>query len=600
MTIHLVTDHLWQSTLVAAALALLTLALKRAHAQARYAIWLAASLKFLIPFSALTLLGAQLGWRDALPQTPPEWTAAIETVRQPLSTPPLGFVLPQALPANTGIPPAAAAGAVWAIGFVTLTGLWLVRWRRVARAVRTGTPIVSGRTHDTFKDLAATTSLPLVACDTSLEPGVFGILRPVLLWPREIDMRLDDAQVRAVLAHELTHARRRDNLTATMHMFVEAAFWFHPLVWWIGTRLVDERERACDEEVVRLGTDPDVYAESILKTCHFFVESPLACVPGVTGSNLKTRIERIMSHRPGKHPSRMAKACLIAAAIATIAAPVGIGALTTPPRPAPVGLSLSNHGPRFTVANVTANTTGAMRVTMQVRPGGEWEATNVTLESMIRLAYRIQESQLVGGPAWIYNDRFDIVATSSRGAPGPEFGLRMQSLLAERFDLTLHRETRELPVYALVSGSARGRRLSPSTFDCSAFARNNQPPRPSPPGERPTCGMTAAPGRLTGGGVTMAQMAQTLARYAGRTVIDETGLAGNFDFTLDFKADGALRGRGPGGGLPPGPPPPGAAPASGGVPIFAAVQEQLGLRLDARRAPVDVLVIDSAAPPVAN
>jgi len=102
MTIHLVTDHLWQSTLVAAALALLTLALKRAHAQARYAIWLAASLKFLIPFSALTLLGAQLGWRDALPQTPPEWTAAIETVRQPLSTPPLGFVLPQALPANTG------------------------------------------------------------------------------------------------------------------------------------------------------------------------------------------------------------------------------------------------------------------------------------------------------------------------------------------------------------------------------------------------------------------------------------------------------------------------------------------------------------------
>ena len=128
---------------------------------------------------------------------------------------------------------------------------------------------------------------------------MFGILRPVLLWPRDIDMRLDDAQVHAILAHELAHVRRRDNLTAAMHMFVEAVFWFHPLVWWIGARLVDERERACDEEVVRLGNDPHVYAESILKTCQFYVESPLTCVPGVTGSDLKKRIERIMSHRPG-------------------------------------------------------------------------------------------------------------------------------------------------------------------------------------------------------------------------------------------------------------------------------------------------------------
>src|SRR5262245_53708741 len=107
-------------------------------------------------------------------------------------------------------------------------------------------------------------------------------------------------------------------------MFVEAVFWFHPLVWWIGARLVDERERACDEEVVRLGTDPDVYAESILKTCHFFVESPLTCVPGVTGSNLKKRIERIMSHHPGTRLRWWAKAWLIAIAVVSVTAPVGI------------------------------------------------------------------------------------------------------------------------------------------------------------------------------------------------------------------------------------------------------------------------------------
>jgi uncharacterized protein (TIGR03435 family) len=598
MTMNLVVDHLWQSTLVAAGLALLTLAFRRAHAQTRYGIWLAASLKFLIPFAALTSLGAQLEWPAARLQPPPELTAAIDAVRQPLTTPPVDIVLPQTIPATTGIPLPAIAGAVWAAGFVTLLGIWLLRWRRVSRTARAGTRIVSGRAHDTLVDLSSTTSLPLVESDTSLEPGVFGILRPVLLWPREIEMRLDDAEVRAVLAHELAHARRRDNFTAAMHMLVEAVFWFHPLVWWIGTRLVDERERACDEEVVRRGTDPDVYAESILKTCHFFVESPLTCVPGITGSNLKKRIERIMSHRPGAHLGVLAKAFLIAVAVVTIAAPVGVGALTNPRRPIAIDRSLEN-GRRFEVTTVLPNKTGAMRVMMRVQPGGAWEATNVTLESMIRLAYRIQESQLVGGPAWIYSDRFDIVAKSGQDAPRGEFGLRMQSLLAERFNLAIHRETREIPVYALVNVGTPGPRLTASPIDCEAWARGrNGQPLPAAPGERPTCGTTATPGRLTGGGMTMSQLAQTLERYTGRMVRDQTGLTGGFDYDLAFEADPALLGKGPGGGLPPGPPPPAPAQTSSdGVSIFAAVQQQLGLRLDSRTAPVDVLVVDSAQQP---
>jgi uncharacterized protein (TIGR03435 family) len=572
-----VIDHLWQSTLIAAALAMLTLAFRRAHAQTRYGIWFAASLKFLIPFAALTSLGAQLEWREALPSTPPEWTAAIEAVGEPFTSPPIDIVLPRAISVGANVPLSLIAGAIWAAGFVTLLGVWLVRWRRVSRAAYSGTRIESGRTHDALRSLSSTSRLPLVESETSLEPGVFGILRPVLLWPREIDMRLDDAQVRAVLAHELTHARRRDNLTAAMHMFVEAIFWFHPLVWWIGARLVDERERACDEEVVRLGTDPDVYAESILKTCQFFVESPLACVPGVTGSNLKKRIERIMSDCPGGRLSRFAKAFLATIAIATVTAPVGIGALTTPIRPAAVDMSLESRGRRFEVTSVLANKTGEMRVMMRVQPGGAWEATNVTLDSMIRLAYRIQESQLVGGPAWIYSDRFDIVAKSPQGAPGPEFGLRMQSLLAERFNLKLHRETRELPVYALVTDGTPGPRLTPSPIDCEAWARGRtgQPPTPLQPGERPTCGTTATPGRLTGGSITMSQLAQTLSRYTQRMVLDQTGLTGGFDYDLEFDE-----------------------PA--GTSIFTALQQQLGLRLEARRAPVDVLVIDSAAQPAAN
>ncbi len=99
--------------------------------------------------------------------------------------------------------------------------------------------------------------------------------------------RLTPSQLEAVLAHELCHVRRRDNLTSVIHMIVEAVFWFHPLVWWIGARLVEERELACDEEVLRLGSEPRVYAEGILNVCKLYVESPLRCVSGVTGSNLE-------------------------------------------------------------------------------------------------------------------------------------------------------------------------------------------------------------------------------------------------------------------------------------------------------------------------
>src|SRR5438445_13697921 len=132
---------------------------------------------------------------------------------------------------------------------------------------------------------------------TLLEPGVFGVFRPVLLLPEGIFDRLTPAQLKAVIAHELCHVRHRDNLIAAIQMFVEAAFWFHPMVWWIGRRMVEERERACDEEVLRLGSDPEVYAAGILNVCRFYVESRLACASGVTGADLKKRIEAIMTKR---------------------------------------------------------------------------------------------------------------------------------------------------------------------------------------------------------------------------------------------------------------------------------------------------------------
>ena len=143
----------------------------------------------------------------------------------------------------------------------------------VAATVRAAYEITDGPVLQTLRRLEGDAPrLRLVTSAQAIEPGVFGIVAPVLMWPDGIGERLTGTQVEAILAHEVAHVRRRDNLAAMVHMAVEALFWFHPLVWWIGARLVDERERACDEDVISRGTEPDVYAESILKTCQFYVD----------------------------------------------------------------------------------------------------------------------------------------------------------------------------------------------------------------------------------------------------------------------------------------------------------------------------------------
>jgi len=125
--------------------------------------------------------------------------------------------------------------AVWLCGF-TIGVIWWVRWwRQIRAAQRLATP------------LDVRLPIPVMSSRARLEPGIFGIRKPVLLLPEGITERLTPDQLEAVLAHELCHVRRRDNLTAAIHMVVETIFWFHPLVWWIRARLVEERERACDD-----------------------------------------------------------------------------------------------------------------------------------------------------------------------------------------------------------------------------------------------------------------------------------------------------------------------------------------------------------------
>jgi bla regulator protein BlaR1 len=612
MTIgRLAGDHLWQSTLFAAVAALLTLTLRRNRAQVRHALWLAASAKFLVPFAALVSVGGLLGWRSPVTSVQPGVTFVMDASEPfsrhglSLSTAPLPAVSPAVVHALPLV-----LLAIWFTGLALILAAWRSRWRHIAAVVRAASPVVNGRELDTLRRLetigGSRKPVALVSSQASLEPGVFGIAKPVLLWPQTITAHLDDDQVEAIIAHEVLHVRHRDNLIAAFHMVVEAVFWFHPVVWWVGARLIDERERACDEDVIRLGSEPQVYAESILKACRIYVGSPLACMAGVTGSDLTRRIERIMKNHRTDRLESWRKLLLTAMAVGSVAAPIGIGALHAP-RLRAQSPQVAPDGPTFEVASVKPNSSGDRRVAMQNQPG-RFLATNVTLHMLIRNAYQLQEFQISGGPGWISSDHFDIVAKMEGGVPDPLAGgpgtgptrlqLMIRALLADRFKLTVHNETKDAPIYALVMARSDGRlgpELHRSETDCAALmaaARGRgAPPLPPPPGSPMPCGVRVGMGNMAVGGAALSQVASSLSMFVGRVVLDRTGLTGAFDINLTWTPDQMPQ-------RPPGAPDLPVDP--NGPSIFTAIQEQLGLKLDSQRGPVEMLVIDRAEHPVEN
>jgi bla regulator protein blaR1 len=606
-TLAFLGNHVWQSTVFAAAAAFVTLAFQRHRASVRYGLWLAASAKFLIPFAALVAIGGQVSWRsvDIVPYENPG--VLIEAVGAPFSQDLIAVRRGAQQPATesfAAVLPAALVG-IWAIGCAALLLTWSVRWTRMRAVRRRASVLQAGREADIMRRIAprhGVSPLPIVVSDTSVEPGVFGITRPVLLWPRGIGAQLTDEQVEAILAHELCHLRRRDNLAAALHMVVQAAFWFHPLVWWIGARLVDERERACDEEVIRLGSEPEVYAESILKTCKFFIESPLVCVSGVTGSDLKKRIEQIMTtNSEGATLNIWRKSLLAAAGVVAFVTPVAVGALNPPPQTRELAPPASL--PAFDEVSIRSNVTpGPGGRGGQMQPG-RFAAQNITLQTLLKMAHARQgtqgpnsainllDQQIAGGPEWLNVDKFDIVATTPGPTQPPQMRLMIQRMLAERFGLGAHWESRELPVYFLTKARADGRLgpgLTPTSEEECTAARGSGPVGPPQPGQPPPCGaIQFGPGQLVARGAPLEWLANTLVSVpvvtgVDRPVIDRTGITGNYGFTLKFAPAQA------------------ANPDPDRPQLFTALEEQLGLKLESTRAPIDVLVIDRVEKPTTN
>jgi bla regulator protein BlaR1 len=621
-------NHLWQSTLFALLVGGLTLAFRKHDARVRYWMWFAASVKFLVPFSLLEAVGASL--------LGPAMTSLLARSATPSIAPanvPLAFAQisqPFTAAATTGSSALTPSGGVewlpialliaWALGVEFVVMQRLRAWRVVRAAIRDSTPIRLATSN-----LPADT--PIRSSPTVLEPAAVGMWRPILLLPAGIEQRLTPAQLDAVIAHEACHILCRDNLTAGIQMLVECVCWFHPMVWWIGGRLIQERERACDEHVLGLLQNPRVYADGIINVCKHYVGAPLPCVPGVSSSDLRLRIERIMRHETGESVPRRTRIALGIAASLILIVPIVGGAVTAPPSltasqaPGPSPLASTNSQLAFQAASIKQNVSGSMFTRLDVRSPGRFTATNVPAAVLVRFAYGLEDFEVVGAPRWLESDRYDVVASSGGDATVDQKRAMLRQVLQDRFGLSAHADTRPLPIYALMMARNDGK-LGPglrrSATNCGSGAESALGPdaagfgigsgvelntlrwvgsdSPAWPG-MPSCGffgpspntnLPAGQGGLSFRGLTMSSLAHTIAKLVHRSVTDETGLAGSYDGDLGFLEE-----------LPPPPPPPGASNpfTSPFLSIFTVLPEQLGLKLQGSRGSVKVLVIDAVQRP---
>ena len=267
----------------------------------------------------------------------------------------------------------------------------------------------------------------------------------------------------------------------------------------------------------------------------------------------------------------------------------------------------NDQAARFEVASVRPNELGAQSFVLAFR-NGRFTARYHTTRDLIRLAYRLTDSQLFAAPAWLGVDRFDVLATapetpnSARGTIPPEVLTMLRTLLEERFQLKARIETREYPLFALVLArpdGSLGRGLRRTTVPCTPRAVGELGELFGPlPSTRTQCGGRVDRGLLLSTGGTIGDLIWALSRPelvpgVGRLVVDRTGLTGTFDIDLRWTPDSAFIDRGQSAAQS-------LSFESNEPPLFTAIQEQLGLKLERTRGPVDVLVIDHVERPTPN
>jgi len=275
------------------------------------------------------------------------------------------------------------------------------------------------------------------------------------------------------------------------------------------------------------------------------------------------------------------------------------------------GSAVRGQAPTFDVASIKRNTSADAKVMLQPLPGGRFVATNVTLRQLIRQAYQLQDFQISSPPGWVDTERFDVLAKADADGKGDPFEadkggapsrgvLMLRALLADRFKLVVHTESREMPIYGLTlarSDGALGPQLRRSARTCDPPGAGQRGPagKPASLTDAPPCGMRVYPGTILAGGTTLAELADALSPQVGRMVRNRSGLADRFEFTLRWTPDQIPQGfdrKASAIGLPP--------IDADGPSLFTALREQLGLKVDSVRGPVEILIVDRAERPIDN
>ena len=565
-----------RSTLIAACFALVLASVRIGSAAARHRWWTALVL-IMLALPIVTAWGPR--WRLEIVPRPTAIMPPISEVLLPaIASTDIGLPLSMPLSAPvSGWSWASTALVVYALGLVVFGGRLVVgTWR--ARALANHATLVQGRL--TSEALSTPVTTGFVSPRVILPAG----------WPTWPSERL-----RAILAHESEHVRRHDTLVQWLALLNRSVFWFHPLAWWLQTSVKELAEEACDAAVIARGNDPVTYSEALLQCAESAaIAGGRVNAIGMTmpGSALPRRIRRILSTvqpPPVSTPRLVCAVILTASSAATviIAAP-GVTPTRSPlarpllqaPTPAVAGGS-----PAFDVVSIKRNPERGTNYPLSPPVGGRLALRNQSVRSLISSSYRVQDYLIIGGPAWLRTDGFDIdaVVEATPPPPPPQMLLMIRTLLADRFRLVMHNERREFPIYKLVM-ARDDHRLGPNIrpADCVLHPLGGGPP---PEGRQVFCGTNVGVGSMLVRGGTMALLAQQLGRYAGagRPVVDATNLVGEFEWELKWTPES------PDGNVP-----------VDALPIFTALQEQLGVKLEPSRGPVDVLVIDSVAPPSEN
>jgi len=481
---------------------------------------------------------------------------------------------------------------VWLAGalmfWVRLAGGWVVAARARSMLVRRAPPEWQEILRDLGAQIGLSRPVRLLVSALVQVPTVVGWLRPVVLVPVGMLGGLPAAHLEVLLLHELAHIRRHDYLINILQSVAESLLFYHPAIWWVSRHIRAERELCCDDVAVLISGDALTYARALTQL-ESYRPAHFSAAIAANGGVLANRIAMLLGQsrpavRTGLGPGVIAVASLL------VVAAYGLFGQSADP-------------PRFAVASIRRNPSNvplSMAVPMGVgyRPGGRLTARNAPLTMLIQRAYSVLGFQVVGGPPWVSTEGYDIEAKPEFNTDQKRMWLMLQALLADRFNLAMHREIRDLTVYDLQAVRGGPRLPAPQGGACAEVLTTLPEagqPRPAPP-----CGpglVKAGTGlAMEGISVSMPAFAKQLSMIVGREVIDKTGFTGRFALHLEFAVDDSLA------GLPnPVGPDISAPPADTARPsIFAALREQLGLKLESSKGPVELLVIDHVERPTAN